>query len=88
MAIRRDTAQPGDCVCVDQFISTKPGRLEHTYGKESDDDRYHGGTLFVDCASACIKLKLQICLQTGETLTGKHEFERFAKLHGITIKKY
>ena len=88
MAIRRDAARPGDRVCVDQFLSSKPGRLENTYGKESDDDRYHGGTLFVDCALACIKLKLQISLRTGETLTGKHEFERFASLHGVTIKKY
>ena len=27
-------------------------------------------------------------LRTGETLVGKHAYERFARLHGVHIRKY
>ena len=45
---------PGECVSVDQFVATVPGRLPHTFGKEKGVDRYTGGTLFVDHASGLI----------------------------------
>ena len=40
MAIRRNNLKPGDLVSGDQWISSQPGRLSHTFGKEADDDRY------------------------------------------------
>jgi hypothetical protein len=88
MAIRRDAACPGDQVSIDQCVSNTPGRLPNTYGKEKETDRYHGGTIYVDHYSGYIHLVNQISLRTGETLLGKHDFERFAAVHGISVKSY
>ena len=88
MAIRRNNLKPGDLVSGDQWISSQPGRLPHTFGKEADDDRYHGGTILVDSSSSYLHVHCQVSLRTGETLVGKHAFERFARLNGVKIKKY
>ena len=40
---------PGDCVRIDQYISTVPGCYDTTSGKEKE--KYVGGTIFVDHAS-------------------------------------
>ena len=88
MAIRRDAMAPGDRISIDQYQSAAPGRLPHTYGKEKLSDKYNGGTLFVDHYSGYVFIKNQISMGTGETLTAKHEFERFGSLNGITVKAY
>ena len=88
MAIRRDAMKPGDCVSGDQYQCSMPGRLPHTKGKESISERYNGGTLLVDHYSAFVFLRNQVSLSVGSTLKTKHDFEYFAKLHGVKIKKY
>ena len=88
MAIRRDNMKPGECVSGDQYYSATPGRLPHTYGKEKDDVRYTGGTLLVDHYSAYTHVGNQVSLGTGETISVKHDFEYFARLHGVQVKKY
>jgi hypothetical protein len=88
MAIRRNNLKPGECISIDQYISRTPGRLPSTRGKESLRDRYSGGTLFVDHATALVFIKNQISLRVGETLQGKHEFERYAEQHGVKVKSY
>jgi hypothetical protein len=88
MAIRRKTMTPGECVSVDQFVATVPGRLPHTFGKEKGVDRYTGGTLFVDHASGLIYVQNQVSLKAGETLVGKHGFERFASWYTVKIAAY
>ncbi len=50
--------------------------------------KYTGGTLFTDHYSAFIFHHHQVSLNTGETLQGKHDFERFAKVHGVKIQRY
>ena len=87
MAIRRNAMKPGACVSSDQYHST-PGQLPHTYGKEKSEMKYTGGTRFVDHYSAFIFHRHQVSLNVGETLQGKHDFERFAKLHGVKIQRY
>jgi hypothetical protein len=87
--LRRDERlYPGRKVSIDQYISTVPGRLAHTKGKEPKKDKYNGGTIFVDHASAYIHISNQVSLRVGETLRGKHSFEKFAALHGIKIEGY
>jgi hypothetical protein len=56
MQIRKGDLQPGDCVSVDQYVSSVPGRLPHTAGKEKPNEKYNGGTIFVDHASSYIHL--------------------------------
>ena len=80
--------QPGDCVSLDQYESSIPGRLPHTYGKEKKDDQYNGGTLFIDHASSMVFIQHQVSLRTGETLQAKHKFEQLAREHGVMVKSY
>ena len=88
MMLRREHLQPGDCVSLDQYESSIPGRLPHTYGKEKKDDQYNGGTLFIDHASSMVFIQHQVSLHTGETLQAKHKFEQLAREYGVTIKAY
>ena len=88
MKIRAGDLKPGDRVSLDQYVCKTPGRLPHTFGKEHVKDWYNGGTLAYDHASQLIFLTNQISLAIGETLTGKHSFERFAALNGVKIKSY
>ena len=88
MAIRKGNLQPGEMVSIDQYISSIPGRLPNTRGKETKKEKYVGGTLFVDHASGYIHLRNQQSLRVGDTLKSKHSFEHFAKEHGIKIKSY
>jgi hypothetical protein len=75
MSLKRGDLQPGDMVSIDQYVSTVPGRLPKTYGKEPKKDKYSGGTLFVDHATGYIYLGHQVSLRVGETLRTKHAFE-------------
>ena len=88
MAIRRGDLQPGDCVSMDQYVCKVPGRLPHTRGKERTENKYSGGTIFIDHASQYVHVKHQVSLRVGETLQGKHKFENFAGEHGVKIKSY
>ena len=88
MSIRRDNMKPGECVSGDQYLSSTPGRLPNTYGKEQDASRYNGGTIFVDHYSAYTYVRHQVAMTAGETLRTKHDLERFGRLHGVSIKKY
>jgi hypothetical protein len=88
MAIRRENLTPGECTSIDQYVSAFPGRLAHTYGKESPKDKYYGGTIFVDHATGFIYIKNQQSLRVGETLKAKHTYERFANEFGIKLKHF
>ena len=88
-AIRKDDLVPGQCVSVDQWVSTKtPGRLTHTFGKERVPNQYHGGTIFYDHASAFIYINPQVNLRIGTTVQAKHAFEHFAHGYGVKVKSY
>lgn len=56
MSLRRGKLEPGEMVSIDQYVSTIPGRLPNTKGKEPKKNKYTGGTLFVDHATAHIYL--------------------------------
>jgi hypothetical protein len=88
MAIRKEDLDPGKKVSCDQYITSVPGRLPDTYGKESNKEKYRGGTIFYDHASGVIFLRHQVSLRAGETVRAKRAFEQFAKQNGVTIKSY
>ena len=50
-ALTRDQYETGDFVSTDQFICKTPGRLPTGYGRESQDRRFQGGTIYNDTAS-------------------------------------
>ena len=79
---------PGAVVSTDQFVSSTKGRLLHTFGREHDNDKLQGGTLFVEKASDFMYVHNQVSLGASETLIGKGNFEREAMRHGIVIKSY
>ncbi|KAG7358094.1 hypothetical protein IV203_014681 [Nitzschia inconspicua] len=88
MQIRSDNLHPGDCISVDQYVSSVPGRLPHTAGKESSKDKYHGGTIFVDHATSFLFLVNQVSLRAGETINSKVAFERFAHSCGHRLQSF
>jgi hypothetical protein len=53
-AITRDQYNVGDFISTDQLICKMPRRLPTGYGRESQDHRYQGGTIFDDAASGLI----------------------------------
>ena len=69
----------GGRVSTDQFVSSPPGRLTHTYGKESTEKQYSGGTVFIDEASEHIHIENQVSLGAPETVRAKNRFEREAQ---------
>ena len=57
MKLKENDFQPGDKVSIDKYVSSLPGRLLHTRGKEQSHQKLHGGTLFVDHATQYIFIK-------------------------------
>lgn len=88
MAIRRGNLAPGDCVSIDQYVCKTPGRLATTLGKEKQDLRYTGGTIFVDHATSFVYIQNQVSLRTGETLHSKWKMETFLDTLGYRVKEY
>ena len=89
MAIRQGNLQPGDAVSVDQYLSSVPGRLSHTKGKEPTSQQYQGGTIFVDHASSVVYIANQVSLRAGESTQAKHKFEQWACHHNVPkIRSY
>ena len=49
--LKQEKLEPGDGVAVDQFIVRQGRRLFTTSGREREEDRFKGGTIFVDMAN-------------------------------------
>ena len=87
-ALKKNILRPGAMVSSDQFVSSVPGRLPNTYGREKESEKYVGGTIFIDEASGYFGLYNQVSLGATETIKAKHSFERDAIRHGIIVKGY
>jgi len=83
--LKSNHLQPGDKTSIDQYLSTVPGQIEHTKGKELKKDKYVGGTIFVDHASSFIYVHNQVTLRSGDTLCSKIKFESFASSCGVRL---
>jgi hypothetical protein len=86
--LKKNQLRVGGMVSTDQYVSSVPGRLPHTYGKEKVHEQYVGGTIFVDEASGYMYIQNQVSLGASETIRAKHTFEREASRYGIPILGY
>jgi hypothetical protein len=79
--------KPGECVSVDQMISTQVGFIAQLKGKLTRD-RYKAATVFVDHFSRLRFVHLMRDLSSEETIHAKLAFEQYARNHGVTILHY
>ena len=86
--LKKEVLRPGAMISSDQYICSTPGRLPHTYGKESESSKYIGGTIFIDEASGKVFLENQVSTNAAETIRSKNKFEREASRVGIKILGY
>ena len=86
--LKKGTLRPGAMISSDQFVSSLPGRLPNTYGKEKVSEKFVGGTVFIDEASGLFTVELQVSLGAAETIRAKNKMEREAIRHGIAILGY
>jgi transposase InsO family protein len=84
----REDLKPGDHVSLDQYVSSVPGRLAHTYGKEKKLDKLTGGTIFVDNTTGHVFIYNQVSASASETLIGKKKYERLALDSGVSVQTY
>jgi hypothetical protein len=87
-ALKKGNLAIGGKISTDQFVSSLPGRLPHTYGKEKSHEQYCGGTMFIDEASEFFFVQNQVSLGAAETIRAKNRFERESIQHGVMIKGY
>jgi GAG-pre-integrase domain len=85
--IAEKATHPGECVSVDQMISTIPGLIAQLKGIPTRQ-RYQLATIFVDHASDYTFVHFQTSASSLETVQAKQEFERHASGAGVTIKRY
>jgi hypothetical protein len=76
-AITKDQYNVGDFVSTDQFICETPRRLPTGYGRESQEHRFQGSTIFDDAASGLIWAKNQVSFGANETVMEKACFEQW-----------
>ncbi len=74
-SLKVDQTVPGVTIFSDQSHSLVPGRLFHTAGRESNDDKFCGSTLFVDAASGHICVAHQVTFNASDTINAKVAFE-------------
>ena len=86
--LKKEQLAVGGKVSTDQFVSSLPGRLPHTFGKEKQHEQFTGGTIFIDEASEFFFIQNQISLGAAETVRAKNTFERQALRHGVSIRSY
>ena len=84
--LRQSALQPGDCISIDQYEVSVPGRTV-TSGNSSSP-KYVGGTLFVDHMSGKIFTHHQLSLRANDTLMGKRILEREACQLGIKVSSF
>jgi hypothetical protein len=79
--------KPGQCVSVEQMISTQVGFYAQLKGILTKQ-RYRGATIFVDYFSGYKYSHLMTHLSSEETVAAKYAFERHASELGVTILHY
>jgi hypothetical protein len=79
--------KPGECVSVDQMVSTEVGFFGQMKGKLTKK-RYRCATIFVDHYSRLRFVHLQVDDSSEETIAAKRAFQAFAAKHGVRIQHY
>ena len=78
---------PGQCVSVDQLISTTPGYVPQLRGIPTKQ-RYRVATVFVDHFSGLSYVVNQYSSNADETIVAKRKFEEYASRHGVIVRHY
>ena len=86
MMMKQNHTLAGDCVSIDQYQSTTPGRHKQTRGKEKE--KFVGGTIFVDHATTFTYAEHQITLSAGNTVVSKQNFEAELEQYGVIARAY
>jgi hypothetical protein len=76
--------KPGECVSVDQMVSTEVGFFVQMKGKLTKK-RYRCATIFVNYYSHLRFVHLQVNDSSKETIAAKRAFEAFAAKHSVKI---
>jgi hypothetical protein len=84
-SLKAGNLKPGRSVTTDQYVSYQ---LLHTKGKESESEKYCGGTIYVDEESGFMFVNHQVSLNAEEMIHGKHLFEREAMNCGHAVSSY
>ena len=87
-SIKGEDLNPGDCISIDQYVSSHKGRLATVYGKTSSQLTYGGSTIFVDHASRFTQVEHQVSFSAGDTVWAKRDFGRLLFDHGVLVRKY
>ena len=82
-----ESAYPGQCVSVDQLVSSSKGFYGQLKGRLTRK-RYKYATLFIDQYSRYSYLHLQSSLTSAETVQAKEAFESKSRDHGVRIEHY
>lgn len=88
LALKRNVVNPGNLVSVDQYQTKLGGRLYTSAGREKEEKKFWGGTIFHNGATPLLFLRHQISLHAGKTLVGKELFERMAEKFGVDVHHY
>ena len=86
--LRSGNLLPGQEVSVDHFISSVRGRHFKGYNRGIMEDKFVGGCIFVDHASAHIHIEFQSSLSSHETLSAKMSYENLCKDSGVIPQVY
>ena len=78
---------PGQCVSIDQMISTQVGFYAQLKGRLTKQ-RYCAATIFVDHFLGYKYTHLMTNLSPEETVAAKHDFKQHASELGVTILHY
>jgi hypothetical protein len=87
-ALKMNKLEPGDLVFSDQYESPLLGRQFSARGNDLTTQKYCGGTIFCDAASAKLTVVHQVGLTGTETVQAKLKFEREAAAAGVQIRAY
>ena len=84
--LRQSALQPGDCLSMDQYEVSIPGRTSTS--AHSSSPKLIGGTIFIDHMSGKIFAHHQLSLRANDTLMGKRIVEREARQLGIKVSSF
>ena len=84
-SVPRKVTRPGQCVSVDQLVSTTPGQVAQLRGRPTTK-RYNVATIFVDHYSDMSFVNIQKTTSDEETIKGKEKFEAYAASCGVNIQ--
>jgi hypothetical protein len=87
-ALHRNHLRPGQCISCDHFISPSRGRLLDGYGRNTINNGYVGGAIYVDHASGKIFHFPQTDMTAAQTIRGKQMVERAAADLGYHVESY